>query len=53
MLFVTILVYVSSIINPSINKISQSTHDKESLGNIKSLLDTKGDFYAYNFDFEI
>lgn len=45
--------YVSSIINPSLNKISQSTYDKSDHHN-KSPLDTKnrGDFYAYNFDFE-
>lgn len=46
------LVYVSSIINPSINKTSQSTYDKDSRN--KSPLDMKHktDFYAYDFDFE-
>jgi len=47
------LVYVSSIINPSLHKISQSTYDKSDNRN-KSPLDLRNrtDFYAYNFDFE-
>jgi hypothetical protein len=47
------LVYVSSIINPSLHKISQSTYDKSDNRN-KSPLDLRNrtDFYGYNFDFE-
>ncbi len=47
------LVYVSSIINPSLHKVSQSTYDKSDNRN-KSPLDlrNRADFYAYNFDFE-
>ncbi len=52
-LFDLSLVYVSSMINPSLHKVSQSTYDKSDNRN-KSPLDlrNRGDFYAYNFDFE-
>ncbi len=42
------------MINPSLNKVSQSTYDKSDNRN-KSPLDVRNrtDFYAYNFDFEV